>query len=314
MMMSRTTNGHMVFSAVSRRYYAYLLFAILLPLMVTACGVFTTPDTPANQRYWYDVGGMIVIHWDPLEKASSYAIHALDRNVPLPPRWNNPKDGPCILGRESGEYILIRCPESESNYCQIIRRSGENEQLSCSEFVKLRHSILIQRNDPLEMGETRSTTASLMVERSISRCTPVSPAVFVTACNFRGCSEIDTANPAQCLPDPDGPPPAVPTGFKAKKHITSEAPDDASVEWDTVDGATFYELWQGPRFHLADKIRSYGLEYDNDSNTLEPDGKIKPIYTPVNREIFGQYTTTSWKVRACTKAGCSPFSETLTID
>ena len=81
-----------------------------------------------------------------------------------------------------------------------------------------------------------------------------------------------------------------------------------------MDGTTFYDLWIGPDFRLADKINSYGLEYDHDDSVLDFDGKIKPIYTPANRGAFSVYTTTSWKVRACTKAGCSPLTKVLTVD
>ena len=33
-----------------------------------------------------------------------------------------------------------------------------------------------------------------------------------------------------------------------------------------------------------------------------------------NRAFFGEYTLTSWKVRACNKAGCSAFTNIVTIE
>ena len=33
-----------------------------------------------------------------------------------------------------------------------------------------------------------------------------------------------------------------------------------------------------------------------------------------NRAFFGEYTLTSWKVRTCNKAGCSAFTNIVTIE
>ena len=312
-MIGGTNNGRVALSTVSLRHYAALLLAMLLPLTLTACGVFTTPDTPANQRYWHDLYGLVVLRWDASANASSYTIHRTDRGCP----WSttNAESGPCILQRESGEYLLIKCPDSEESRCTILRRSGENEPLSCSEFARLRCSILVQNRSPLEIGETRSTTASVNVGRLVPGFTSASPAFFVTACNLRGCSEIDPANPAQVLHSPDGPAPSVPTGVKAGRARSSVG--DTEIQWDAEDGATYYELWKGGAlpsvFRLEEEIPDSGWSYDFDDDEFRRNSKIKAIDSVISG-LFGITYTTSWKVRACNKAGCSPFSKIVTVE
>ena len=185
-MIGDTDNGRGSVSVSFLRRRCALVLVILL-LAMAACGASNPPETPSNQRYWYDVDGMVVLHWDPSANASSYAVHLVDRDCP----WSTTivESEPCILQRESGEYWLIKCPELEENQCTILRESGENERLDCSEFARLGCSILVQQRSPREIGETGSTTASVLVTsvlvgESVAGCTSANPAVFVTACNL----------------------------------------------------------------------------------------------------------------------------------
>ena len=134
----------------------------------------------------------------------------------------------------------------------------------------------------------------------------------VAACNDNGCSNYDdlaagivVGNAAAGLTESNGPVdvPSAPT-LQGEKIVISNSPDDATVTWNMVEGATYYELWKGSvpslPFELAEEI----------SAPLES----QSFNTPTNRHTFGEYSVTSWKVRACNKAGCSPFSNVVTLE
>ena len=72
-------------------------------------------------------------------------------------------------------------------------------------------------------------------------------------------------------------------------------PDDAGLTWDAVEGATYYEVYQ---------------DADLDAEVSAPLTSYRD-YSP--NEFLG-FDTTSYKVRACNKAGCSPFSEVVTLE
>ena len=137
----------------------------------------------------------------------------------------------------------------------------------------------------------------------------------VATCNDNGCSNDDdlaagivVGNAAAGLTESNGPVdvPYAPTlqGEKIVISITRISPDDATVTWNTVEGATYYELWKGSvpslLFELAEEI----------SAPLESQSFV----TPTNRGTFGAFSVTSWKVRACNKAGCSAFSNIVTLE
>jgi hypothetical protein len=137
----------------------------------------------------------------------------------------------------------------------------------------------------------------------------------VKACNDSGC--YDGSGQAGGLTEAQGPvdPPATPSGFRAEKVNKKEAPDDARMFWNVVDGATYYELWQGSKssdpFKLdlafSAPLLPCGSEQSGVISFCHYDGSP-------NRGDFGiEFATTSYKVRACNKAGCSPFTETVTL-
>ena len=137
----------------------------------------------------------------------------------------------------------------------------------------------------------------------------------VKGCNDSGC--YDGSGQAGGLTEAQGPvdPPATPTGFRAEKVDRKEAPDDARVFWNAMEGATYYELWQGPEtsgpfkldLTVSAPLLPCGLEQSDVNSFCHYDGSP-------NRGGFGiEFSTTSYKARACNKAGCSPFTETVTL-
>ena len=127
----------------------------------------------------------------------------------------------------------------------------------------------------------------------------------VAACNDNGCSEGSDRRAAG-LTESDGPVdiPSTPTGFQGEKIVIDWGPDDASVTWHAVDGATYYELWIG-----ADPTRAFDRR-----KAISAPLEDQAYSSSPNRGFFGGYSITSWKVRACNKAGCSPFSEIVTLE
>ena len=123
------------------------------------------------------------------------------------------------------------------------------------------------------------------------------------------CDEFECSQTmAVAATESDGPvsTPPTPPGFKGKKIVNrgTFAADDAKLNWEPVAGATYYELWKG-----SDPDRPFELAVQVSAPLEAQSFEIAP-----NRGFFGSYDLTSWKVRACNKAGCSPFTNTVTIE
>ena len=127
----------------------------------------------------------------------------------------------------------------------------------------------------------------------------------VAACTDYGCSE-GSERRAAGLTESDGPVeiPSTPTRFRGEKIVIDWEPDNARVTWNAVDGATYYELWIGSDpSHPFDRWKAISAPLEDQTYSSAP-----------NRDFFGGYSLTSWKVRACNKAGCSPFSAIVTLE
>ena len=138
----------------------------------------------------------------------------------------------------------------------------------------------------------------------------------VKACNESGCSE--ESGESAGLTEGQGPvdPPSTPTGFHAEKVAKREAGDDARVFWVPVEGATYYEIWQG-----SNPSRPFAIDKEISAPRLPTCGGQGDFSGACyydrfpNRSDFGfSFSTTSYRVRACNKAGCSAFTETVTLD
>lgn len=117
----------------------------------------------------------------------------------------------------------------------------------------------------------------------------------VQACNDSGCS--DESEESGGLTESDGPvdAPSIPTGVRGHKFQVSLGTDDAGVSWKSVEYATYYEVYQDTDFD--EEVSAPGTSYRD--------------YSP--NSSWGAFYTTSYKVRACNKAGCSPFSQDVTV-
>jgi len=114
------------------------------------------------------------------------------------------------------------------------------------------------------------------------------------ACNGPVCSEessewgglTEVAGPVDI--------PAVPD-IRGEKVNIPFGTDKARVHWDVVSWATYYRVYHDD--DLDAEVSAPATSYfDNNPNTF-----------------FGAYQTTSYRVKACNKAGCSDFSDTVVI-
>ena len=89
--------------------------------------------------------------------------------------------------------------------------------------------------------------------------------------------------------------PSIPTGVRGMKVNVWLGTDNARVTWSAAPGATYYEVYQESHFdaEISAPLTSY---YDRHPNS-----------------DFTGFLTTSYKVRACNKAGCSAFSGRVTV-
>ena len=120
----------------------------------------------------------------------------------------------------------------------------------------------------------------------------------VRACNDSGCS---STTQGAGLTEVSGPVdiPSVPN-IQGEKIVVSGAADNVRILWEKVGGATYYTVYQsGPR--TTEKL---------DARVSAPAASYLDI-SP--NESFFAFETTTYRVKACNKAGCSEFSQSATI-
>ena len=81
----------------------------------------------------------------------------------------------------------------------------------------------------------------------------------------------------------------------------SLATDDAKIIWEEVDGATYYQVYQSDSRGRGEKL---------DAEVSAPETS----YYDLHPESFWlRFEATSYRVKACNKAGCSEFSERVVV-
>ena len=124
----------------------------------------------------------------------------------------------------------------------------------------------------------------------------------VHMCNDNGCSS--PSDESGGITESDGPVEAPPrtTGVAGRKVRIPLHHDFARVTWHMVTGATYYEVYQGSvsepdSFRIDSEISAPQASYEDRAPNTS----------------YGAFRPTTYKIRACNKAGCSPFSETFTV-
>ena len=124
------------------------------------------------------------------------------------------------------------------------------------------------------------------------------------ACNGCGCS-YDHSDAVGVITEVDGPvdAPATPAGFVGRKVNVDWAPDYALLTWQSSSRATYYQVYQGT---------PGGDEWQLDAEFSATDTEYRDYAQ--NTVLIFLDDTTAYTVRACNKAGCSPYSETVTVN
>ena len=302
------------------------------------------PGAPDNVRVVQD-GLSLKLTWDPVREATRYKVYhndgrafcssgdgtpycsELDGSVAGtsyavdPPAPGAPY-GYKVVGRTS-EALTVDWGEGDNSHYFWVRACGDTgcspivDELAVSLEVPTRfYKIYRIPKDGTEKDEVIEYTPedfSPDPSRYVDRGLRPNAVYYyrVAACNDNGCSIDDdlarrrvAEGAAAGLTESDGPvdAPSAPA-LQGKKIEISGGGDNATVTWDSMEGATYYELWKG-----SDPSRTFEL-----AGEISAPLEFQSYATPVNRAFFGEYSVTSWKVKACNKAGCSPFSNVVTI-
>ena len=323
-----------------RRNFSALILGLLIAFAVSACGIDDSPETPAQPRIddspetpaqpppppsqvrAVQEGLVVRISWDPVPDVIRYRIHVCN------------EDDLCeVLGRSAGETSFVHEPPfPQPRVINVIDRSDDAlwlrwpdvhggvrklqyyvvacDQTGCSSTderpIAARVSYAVVGRYQLHRRSVDSQYAvvrdDLTLAQYVDEGLEPSTVYYYTVqfCHDAKCSAL--SDEMGGLTESDGPvdPPSPPTGFQGQKIDISLGGDDAWVSWFAVEGATYYEVHQGPDV------------FDLDAQISAPQTSFYDDHP--NRDFFGGYYTTSWKVRACNKAGCSPFSDVVTLD
>ena len=186
------------------------------------------PDSPANQRYEYD-GGAVVLTWDAVSGADSYTVY-----------YDDFFDSACRVRADGPSF----CDELATN-------------LSSTSY-------------------THTAPA------------PDEHYYWVVACNRFGCSEVESANPAQL----GGPPPGAPANQRYEHDGSSIV-----LTWDAAPGADSYTVYYDDFFDSACSVRSGGPSFCEELAT----DLTGTTYTHADPDARENYY---WVV-ACNNYGCS---------
>ena len=187
---------------------------------------------------------------------------------------------------EINYYWVTAC---NSAGCSDIANSSSASFRLGTQYYQLSRSL--SREGGYTLLESRLTGSSL-VDQDLQPST-----IYyyrIVGCNDDGCSD-----PSQTggLTESDGTVdiPSTPTGVQGDKVRRLFWPDDARVSWNMVEGATYYKVYQGSKLEVEVSAPQVSY-YDGSPN-----------------RFLGAFSSTSYKVQACNKAGCSPFSESVTV-
>ncbi len=275
------------------------------------------PASPAGIQAELD-GSAVRISWDPVDGSREYRVYFCDEAS-----WCQSIASPV------GETLFVHeLPPRQPWGAEVIDRSEDSLSLRWAEVhggsVNLRYQVVACNGDfcsPAAVATLsyvdigvyhlqRRTADSqfalvrgdLTLAQHVDQNLDPDTTYYYTVqyCNDAGCSP--PSDETGGVTEAEGPvdPPATPSGFVGDKIDVSGRGDDARVSWLTVEGATWYEVHQ-----------------DSDGYSL--DARISAPHTShyddqPNRGPLGTYWTTSYKVRACNKAGCSSFTDVVTLD
>ena len=154
------------------------------------------------------------------------------------------------------------------------------------------------QEDPAASGEATVETPIGGEYRDVGLMPSTVYSYELRACNEVGCSPPTQAAGLTEAADPVAIPSA--PSIRGEKVNVTMGTDNAKVIWDKVDGATYYLVYQSDRSNekLDAEVSAPEVGYHDGS----PNSSL------------GAFYTTTYRVKACNKAGCSAFSERVTLE
>ena len=125
------------------------------------------------------------------------------------------------------------------------------------------------------------------------------------ACDSSECSQFSSHVGAITEAEGEVDIPSTPQGLGGERVDISFRSDDASIWWNPVPGATYYQIYQAGIDHIV--FNSQHL----DGTVFAP--KTSYYDGDPNHILFVGFATTYYRVSACNKAGCSALSESVVV-
>ena len=178
----------------------------------------------------------------------------------------------------------------------VVGRTSTTAELQISGWYADR--VALYRSDDGESGTYDLVESNIVTTDFVDRGLNPDTTYYYRAQAFNDCGRSDLAKWAVgVITEVDGPVdvPPTPASIAGLKFDVPLDADDGGCTWQGSPGATFYQVFQGSR--LDAEISAPQTDYRD--------------YSP--NTFLGAFNTTSYKVRACNKAGCSDFTETVTV-
>ena len=253
-------------------------------------------QAPAGQGYL--VLAVSPIHFEPqYVRLQSGSTPQPVAPTPDSPTTSVPSDTPTSTPTATPETTVPAISPRIPPYVEVVDRSSSSLTLraSVSDSIATYHEIRRRAaTAPVEWTDLGRQDSETFNDHGLDPDTTY----YYSArhCNSVGCSryseEIGGVTEAAGQVEV----PSIPTGVRGMKIDVSLGTDDARVTWSAVSGATYYEVYQGSNF---------------DAEISAPLASYRD-YSPNTRFLVG-FVTTMYEVRACNKAGCSAFSETVVV-
>ena len=185
---------------------------------------------------------------------------------------------------------------TEAPGIEVVGRTSSTAELRIA--VQNADGAVLYRSDDGESGTYQLVASDVVTDGFVDRGLNPNTTYYYRAQAFNGCGRSDLAEGAVgVITEADGPVdvPPTPTGIAGLKFDVRMGSDDGGCAWQESPGATFYQVFQGS--NLDAEVSAPRTDYRD--------------YSP--NTFLGGFSETTYKVRACNKAGCSDFTETVTV-
>ena len=295
-------------------------------------GTPEAPASPSNVRVFVE-GLTMKVSWDPVAGATHYKTYHDDLFVSdCSLRSGSPSFCEELAGNIVGTSYIHTTPGEADNYYWVVACNG----VGCSEInSESPASVRPPRRPIITVVNRDASTLTIkwytpganperyellrrlpqddmysQLDSNLSGFTYIDKGLEqsttyyyrLRGCNHNGCSSFSEAGGVTESAGPVAVP-SNPTGVLGTKISDLLRTDEARVIWNPVEGATYYEVFQGSHIIPARGPRL-------DARVSAPKTSY---YDNSPNHFLGAFQTTSYKVRACNKTGCSPFSASVWI-